>query len=72
MALRKQIVTHNGIPSKGGINDTTGGTVPLACSHQQDATKILVPPYLIEAAASVQPTSLFEGQILQMLANMKK
>jgi len=28
MVPRKQIVTHNGVPSKGKANSTTRGTIP--------------------------------------------
>ena len=72
MALRKEIVTHNSVPSKGKTNGTAGGMIPLPPDDKQRATKDTGSSSPQEAASNVQPTSLFEGQILHMLRDMKK
>ena len=72
MVSRKQTVTHNDVPSKGKTNNTARGTVPLPAVDQQDATEDTGSSSPQGAAASVQPTLLFKGQILQILTDMKE
>jgi len=71
MAPRKQIITHNDVPSKGKTNSIVGGTVPPPAVNQQHATEDTGSSPQ-EAAASVRPTPLFEGQILQILVDVKE
>jgi len=71
MAPRKQIITHNGVPSKGKTNSIVGGTIPPPAVNQQHATEDTISSPQ-EAAASVRPMPLFEGQILQILIDVKE
>ena len=64
MTLRKEIVTHNGVPSKGKTNGTAGGMIPLPPDDKQRATKDTGSSSPQGAAASVQPMPRFEGQSL--------
>ena len=71
MAPIKQTVTRNGNPSRGKTNSIVRGIVPQPIVDQHDATEDTgAPPHLRAVATSVQLAPLFEGQILQMLADM--
>ena len=72
MAPRKQTVIHNSVSSKGKANNTAGGMIPPLADDQQRATEDTGSSSPQGVAASIQPTPLFEGQMLQMLVDMKK
>jgi len=72
MAPIKQTVTRNGNPSRGKTNSIVRGIVPQPIVEHDATEDTGAPPHLRAVATSVQPAPLFEGQILQMLADMKE
>ena len=71
MALRKQTITHNDIPPKCKANNTAGCAVLPPAVNQHNVTKDSGSSSPQGAPASVQQP-LLEGQILQMLIDMKE
>jgi len=72
MAPRKQISTHNGVPSKSKAISVIGGTVPPP-PVDQHTTQDTCSSSPQGAAANVQaPPPQYKDQILHMLADMKK
>ena len=64
MTLNKQTIVYNGAPSRGMTNTAAGGTIPphVDFEHTTEDT----------CSSSQRTLPLYEGQILQMLADMKE
>jgi len=71
MARKKQRFIHDSAPSKGRTNTTAGGTVPPTPSASIPQ-KTLAPSHFKRAATSARSSPLYEGQIFQMLTDMKE
>jgi len=70
MAPKKQTIIYNGALSKGGTNTNTGGTVPPYPANRERATDDVGSSFQRIATSAQLP--LFEGQLLQMLVDMKE
>ena len=69
--LGRKSSAHNDVPSKGRTNNTARGTILLPAIDRQHATEVTGSSSPPGTAASAQPP-LFEGQILQILIDMKE
>ena len=71
MVLKKQTVTHNGTLSKGKTGIAVGSRIPphVVIDHGLAAKDIHSSQ---RTATSARSPSLYEGQVFQMLADMKE
>ena len=72
MASKKQTIIHNGVLSKGRTNTTAGGMDPPHAIDNECPAEDTNSSSSQRETTNARSPSLYKGQILQILVDMKK